>query len=64
MPNTDIEGRLKTLLGQMLVPHSRQELHHHNLKWLGRNIAIHNAEHPHIEEARGLITKMLRKKLH
>ncbi len=36
---------LKAILEKMDVPEMRKDLTHHNLKWLGRNLAIRNRDH-------------------
>jgi len=44
-----IKKNLREILDKMDVPDSRKELNVHNLKWLGRNLAIrnrHNGEFP------------------
>ena len=58
----DIEKRksaLGTFLAQMDVPKMRKTLTEVNLKWLNRNLAINNKDHPMFATARILLTEIL-----
>jgi hypothetical protein len=59
----DIERRksaLGTILAQMDVPEMRRELAPRNLRWLNRNLAVNNKNHPMFPTARELLTIILR----
>jgi chorismate-pyruvate lyase len=60
----DIEKRksaLGTILAQMDVPEMRKELDNTgNLRWLNRNLAIRNKNHPMFNTARTLLTDILK----
>ena len=45
---------LKQILDTMDVPKFRKD----NLRWLSRNLAIRNSNHPDFEKAKQLITKL------
>lgn len=51
---------LATMLDMMDVPESRREQSDTNLRWLTRNIAVRNGEHPMVQPARDLIKWLLR----
>ena len=47
---------LRTLLETLDVPDMRRDTTRHaNIRWLSRNLAINNRNHPMFETARGLI---------
>ena len=59
----DIERRksaLGTILEQMNVPAMRRELTSGNLRWLNRNMAANNRNHPMFQTARTLLTDILK----
>ena len=59
----DIERRksaLGTILTQFDVPEMRLELTPRNLRWLNRNLAANNKNHPMFLTARELLTIILR----
>ena len=60
----DIERRrsaLGTILAQMDVPEMRKELDDPgNLRWLNRNLAVRNENHPMFATARTILTEILK----
>ena len=59
----DIERRksaLGTILEQMNEPAMRRELTSGNLRWLNRNMAANNRNHPMFQTARTLLTDILK----
>ena len=59
----DIEKRksaLGTILAQMDVPEMRKTLSAANLRWLNRNLAINNKNHPMLNTARTMLTDILK----
>jgi len=60
----DVEKRksaLGTILAQMDVPEMRKELTSTgNLRWLNRNLAVRNKNHPMFATARTLLTEILK----
>jgi hypothetical protein len=59
----DIEKRksaLGTILAQMDVPEMRKTLTEGNLRWLNRNLAIRNKNHPMFNTARIMLTDILK----
>ena len=59
----DIERRksaLGTILEQMDIPNMRRELTPRNLKWLNRNMAANNKDHPMFQTARTILTDILK----
>ena len=55
------QDRLVKILKSMDIPRRRLELSKNNLRWLARNIAVRNREHPQFEEAFDLIKLFLKK---
>jgi hypothetical protein len=55
------EIELVSILKTMDVPRRRCELSKSNLRWLARNIAVRNREHPQFEDAFNLIKLLLKK---
>lgn len=52
---------LKTLLEQMDVPARRKEVENiTNVRWLARNLAVNNKEHPMFETTQRMIVWILR----
>tara|TARA_Y100001963_G_C6771463_1_gene445109 strand:- start:1829 stop:2056 length:228 start_codon:yes stop_codon:yes gene_type:complete len=60
--DTDPREELIAILKKMDIPWRRRELSRNNLRWLNRNIAVRNSEHPDFDTARELITRLLRRK--
>jgi hypothetical protein len=60
----DIEKRrsaLGTILAQMDVPEMRKELYSTgNLRWLSRNLAVKNKDHPMFVTAQTILTEILK----
>jgi hypothetical protein len=59
----DIEKRksaLGTILAQMDVPEMRKILTEGNLRWLNRNLAANNKDHPMFNTARIMLTDILK----
>jgi chorismate-pyruvate lyase len=59
----DIERRksaLGTILAQMDVPEMRRTLTIGNLRWLGRNLAVRNQDHPMFVTARTFLADILK----
>jgi hypothetical protein len=59
----DIEKRksaLGTILAQMDVPEMRKTLTEGNLRWLNRNLAANNKDHPMFNTARIMLTDILK----
>jgi len=60
----DIERRrsaLGTILAQMDVPEMRRELYNTgNLRWLNRNLAVRNKDHPMFVTAQTILTEILK----
>jgi len=59
----DIERRrsaLGTILAQMDVPEQRKTLDTGNLRWLSRNLAIKNKDHPMFQVAQTLLRDILK----
>lgn len=54
---TDDKSTLNDLLAEMSVPERRRT----DLRWLLRNLAIHNEAHPNFAEAMQHVKSMLRK---
>jgi hypothetical protein len=54
-----IEKNLREILDTMDVPQSRKELNAHNLRWLGRNLAIRNRNHNEFPSAVHFIQTLL-----
>ena len=58
-----IKVRLRKILNTMDLPSKRcvlnSEVEEGNLRWLLRNIQIHNGKHPNFLEAKDLIIKLL-----
>jgi len=54
-----METQLKELLNNMDVPEKRKELNLQNLRWLGRNLAIQNRNHPDFPMAKQLLATLL-----
>jgi hypothetical protein len=53
--------RLADLLRGMDIPAMRRDLNDpSNLRWLGRNLPIRNADHPDIDEAVALVRALSR----
>ncbi len=51
---------LRELLATMEVPPFRREqLNPQNLEWLRRNLAINNGDNPKLEEAMGIVKKLI-----
>jgi hypothetical protein len=55
------QDQLAKILKSMDVPRRRCEFSKNNLRWLARNIAVRNREHPQFEEAFDLIKLLLKK---
>ena len=58
----DIERRksaLGTILAQMDVPEMRKTITAENLRWLNRNLAIRNKNHPMFKTARTLLSDIM-----
>ena len=55
------QDRLVEILKSMDVPRRRCELSKNNLRWLARNIAVRNRDHPQFEDAFNLIKLLLKK---
>ena len=51
---------LGTIIAQMDLPEMRKKMTFSNLRWLNRNLAIRNKNHPLFSTARGIITNILR----
>lgn len=48
--------RLRTLLTTMDVPTEKAKVaDDRDVQWLGRNLGLHNSDHPDIEETRSLL---------
>ena len=56
------EVQLGMLLEQMDVPERRMPVSRSNLRWLSRNLAVRNSDHPLFSEARDLVIELLRGK--
>ncbi len=59
----DIEKRksaLGTILAQMDVPEMRKALTETNIRWLNRNLAANNKDHPMFNTARIMLTDILK----
>ena len=59
----DIEkqkAELGTILATMDLPEMRKKITFSNLRWLSRNMAIRNKNHPLFMAAKGIITSILR----
>jgi len=55
------QSALGTLLEQMEVPEMRRDTSiHSNVRWLQRNLAVQNREHPMFETAMGLVKWLLK----
>ena len=55
------QSALSTLLDQMEVPDMRKDTSKaSNIRWLNRNLAIQNSEHPMFETTMGLVVWLLR----
>lgn len=54
-----IKKNLREILDKMDVPESRKELNEHNLRWLGRNLAIRNRDHGEFPSAVHFINTLL-----
>ena len=54
------EVQLGMLLEQMDVPARRLPVTRSNLRWLNRNLAIQNSDHPLFSEAQSLVIQLLR----
>ena len=53
--------RLVAILKTIDIPKRRRERSKNNLRWLNRNIAVRNSEHPQFKEARDLVPLLLKK---
>ena len=51
---------LGTIIATMDVPEMRKKITFSNLRWLSRNLAIRNKNHPLFSNARGIIKNILR----
>ena len=54
------ESALGTILDMMEVPAMRKETTIANLRWLQRNLAVQNSEHPLFSTARTLLKEILK----
>lgn len=55
--------QLADILDSMDVPAMRRDLENSsNLRWLSRNLAANNSDHPHISEALALLKTIMRGK--
>ena len=56
------EVQLGMLLEQMDVPERRMPVSRSNLRWLSRNLAVRNSDHPLFSETMDLVIQLLRGK--
>lgn len=61
---SDITKELEELLKPMNVPSFRKEIDKVNLKWLSKNLARENRDHPNYLRAKVLIQESLERKLY
>ena len=60
----NITKELEELLKPMNIPRHRKEVDKVNLKWLSKNLARKNKDHPNYQRAEALIQQSLEQKLY
>ena len=55
------QSALRTLLDQMEVPESRKNTSREaNIRWVARNLAVKNKQHPMFETTMGIVKQLIR----